>query len=201
MDEGGEMSSHELFDYWELNSADQTAILGEFKRTTSGYLISMIIFNWTNQEEREMDSFRIMPKASLKVVAPNSASQTTLKEQAKQLAKTLENIFQISSDSLPLEELENYHLNSRLNAWLEIRKGINSSNINGFESLGLNKTTTIDYLNLQALGIRDYQKILADLHKAKPLTIRDRIAYARRHKWIDSVGHGERTSEMTRFAE
>ena len=88
------MSSNDLFEYWELNSADQTAILGEFKRTTSGYLISMIIFNWTNQEEREMNSFRIMPKASLKVVAPNSASQTALKEQAKQLAKTLENIFQ-----------------------------------------------------------------------------------------------------------
>jgi hypothetical protein len=161
----------------------------------------MIIFNWTNLEELEMDSFRIMPKASLKVVAPSSASQTALIEQAKQLAKTLESIVKINGDSLPLEELENYHLKLRLNAWLEIRKRINSSNRNGFESLGINKTTTIDYLNLQALGIKDYQKILADIHNAKPLTIRDRIAYARRHKWIDSVGHGERTSEMTRFAE
>ena len=30
------------------------------------------------------------------------------------------------------------------------------------ESLGINKITTIDYLNLQSLGIKDYQKILAE---------------------------------------
>ena len=67
------------------------------------------------------------------------------------------------------------------------------------QELGINKTTTLDYLNLQSLGIKDYQKILANLEGAKPLTIRDRIAYARRYEWIPSVGHGERKSEMTRI--
>jgi hypothetical protein len=52
-----------------------------------------------------------------------------------------------------------------------------------------------------AQDFADYQKILAEVHNAKPLTIRDRIAYARRHGWIESVGHGERTSNMTRLAE
>ncbi len=61
-----------------------------------------------------------------------------------------------------------------------------------FEGIGKNRTTTLDYINIKNLGIFDYQVLLGLIHNAKPLTIRDRIAYARRHSWIPNVGHGNR---------
>jgi hypothetical protein len=61
-----------------------------------------------------------------------------------------------------------------------------------FESIGVNRTTTLDYMNIKNLGIFDYQGLLSFIHNAKPLTVRDRIAYARRHGWIPKVGHGFR---------
>jgi len=61
-----------------------------------------------------------------------------------------------------------------------------------FEGIGKNRTTTLDYINIKNLGILDYQDLLGLIHSAKPLTIRDRIAYARRHGWIPSVQHGTR---------
>ena len=195
------MAKAEMFDYWEVNPKDQTAILGEFQNTTTGILISMIIFQWTNSQGQEITSFRITPKASLKIVVSKTTSESSLQEQAKKLSTTLHGLIQSDTNSLPLEELENFDVKLRLNAWLELRNSINSDNKGEIDALGINKTTTVDYLNLQAFGIKDYQKILAEVHNAKPLTIRDRIAYARRHGWIESVGHGERTSNMTRLAE
>ena len=61
-----------------------------------------------------------------------------------------------------------------------------------FEGIGKNRTTTLDYINLKNLGILDYQRLLGLIENAKPLTIRDRIAYARRQGWIPKVGHGFR---------
>jgi len=61
-----------------------------------------------------------------------------------------------------------------------------------FEGIGKNRTTTLDYINIKNLGILDYQSLLGFIHNAKPLTIRDRVAYARRHGWIPSVQHGTR---------
>jgi len=61
-----------------------------------------------------------------------------------------------------------------------------------FEGIGINRTTTLDYINIKNLGILDYQGLLGLIHSAKPLTIRDRVAYARRHSWIPKVQHGTR---------
>jgi hypothetical protein len=190
-----------MFDFWEVNPEDQTATLGQFNKTTSGMLISMIIFKWNNFQGQEINSFRITPKAALKIVVPKSTPEIIVLGQAKNLSKTLNGLILSDIESLPLEELGRFDEKILLNVWLELRKYIINLNKNNYESLGTNKSTTIDYLNLQAFGIKDYQKILAEVHNAKPLTIRDRIAYARRHGWIESVGHGERTSKMTRIEE
>jgi hypothetical protein len=190
-----------MFDFWEVNPEDQTATLGQFNKTTSGMLISMIIFKWNNFQGQEINSFRITPKAALKIVGPKSTPEIIVLGQAKNLSKTLNGLILSDIESLPLEELGRFDEKILLNVWLELRKYIINLNKNNYESLGTNKSTTIDYLNLQAFGIKDYQKILAEVHNAKPLTIRDRIAYARRHGWIESVGHGERTSKMTRIEE
>ena len=69
------MKNNGTFDYWEVRPKDQTAIMGEFKKTTSGFLISLIIFKWTNLQDQELTSFRISPKASLKIVAAESTSE------------------------------------------------------------------------------------------------------------------------------
>jgi hypothetical protein len=103
------------------------------------------------------------------------------------------------TQNLPFEELNRFKTKTRIFAWLQIREHIKKKYTKDFETLGINKTTTIDYLNLQAIGLKDYQRIISQLENSKPLTVRDRIAYARRHKWIQSVGHGDRTGEMTRL--
>ena len=77
--------------------------------------------------------------------------------------------------------------------------GANMKDILYFNSKKFIKGLTTNPSLMKKSGIKDYQKILADLYNAKPLTIRDRIAYARRHKWIPSRGHGERTAEMIRL--
>ena len=61
-----------------------------------------------------------------------------------------------------------------------------------FEGLGVNQKTVLDYLNLKGLGLTDYQNKLSALWGASRLTIRDRIAYARRNNWIPKVTKGKR---------
>ena len=195
------MEPKESPDYWEVTPNKQTAILGEFSTTTSGILISLIGFKWTKVKLQELGSFRIYPVASLRIVAPKNSDESDLLQLVKNLAKTLQPLILANDQSLPLEELENFDVKSRLNVWLKLRKDITNSNEKDIEALGINKATLVDYLNLQSLGIRDYQKILAEVYDAKPLTIRDRIAYARRHKWIEPVEHGDRTSQMTRITK
>ena len=117
----------------------------------------------------------------------------------KELTKTIAIMSKGVTENLPLEELNRFKTKTRIFAWLQIREHLKSKYSKDFEALGINKTTTLDYLNLQAIGLKDYQKIISQLDNSKPLTIRDRIAYARRHKWIQSVGHGDRTGEMTRL--
>lgn len=195
------MSQQQQIDYWEVSPNSQSAVMGDFKKTNVGSLISLIGLKWTQIEADEIASFRITPIASIKIGVSKKKQEKELIQISKKLSQTLFQIIKENIESLPVEELDNFDLKSRLSAWLEIRRINNTKFTEVIESLGVNKTTTIDYLNLQALGIKDYQKILADKYNAKPLTIRDRIAYARRHKWISSVGHGERTAEMTRLVK
>jgi len=97
------------------------------------------------------------------------------------------------------EFLGSISLNARRWHWAKYKSDNNSKHKEFFDYLGINRATTLDYLNLQALGIKDYQRIIATTDNQNTLTIRDRIAYARRHGWIDKVGHGVRTSQMTKL--
>jgi hypothetical protein len=97
------------------------------------------------------------------------------------------------------EFLGSISLNTKRWHWAKHKSDNNSKHKEFFDYLGINRTTTLDYLNLQALGIKDYQRIIATTDNQNTLTIRDRIAYARRHEWIDKVGHGVRTPEMTKL--
>ena len=97
------------------------------------------------------------------------------------------------------EFLDPICFNTRRWHWAKHKSDNNSNHKEFLDRLGINRVTTLDYLNLQALAIKDYQRIIAVMDNQNTLTIRDRIAYARRHDWIDKVGHGVRTSQMTKL--
>ena len=61
-----------------------------------------------------------------------------------------------------------------------------------FRSIGVNRTTTLNYINLKNLRVDNYTNLLGSIDNAKPFTVRDRIAYARRMNWIPKVQHGTR---------
>jgi hypothetical protein len=186
-------------DFWEMNIGSRIAVLGEFKKTTSGHLISLALFSWTETKLDWIDSFRIHPLVTLSISDSEKALESQLVARAKELTKTISMLPRVETQNLPLEELNRFKLKTRIFAWLQIREHLKTKYTKDFEALGINKTTTLDYLNLQAIGLKDYQRIISQLDNSKPLTVRDRIAYARRHKWIQSVGHGDRTGEMTRL--
>ena len=195
------MTKAQTPDYWELDTRYQRAVLGEFKKTTKGTMIALALFDWTEIEKDWINTFRISPTVTMSISEAERIEENQLLMRAKELTRIITTISKKNNKSLPEVELNRFRTSARLFAWLQIREFLKQKYPKDFDVLGINRTTTIDYLNLQALGIKDYQKILAEVHNAKPLTIRDRIAYARRHDWIESVGHGERTSQMTRFAE
>jgi len=195
------MAKTQVPDYWLLETKDQRAVLGEFKKTTRGTMIALALFDWTEIEKEWINTFRIFPTATISISEVEKTDENQLLIRAKELTKIISSMSKKNNQSLPEVELNRFQTSARIFAWLHIRELLKKKYPKDFEVLGINRTTTIDYLNLQSLGVKDYQKILAEVHNAKPLTIRDRIAYARRHNWIESVGHGERTSQMTRFAE
>jgi len=112
---------------------------------------------------------------------------------------------QVFELSLPLETnvasefLATISLNIRKWHWAKHKQDNTSKFKKYFDLIGINRSTTLDYLNLQSLALKDYQRIIATVENQNTLTIRDRIAYARRHGWIDKVGHGVRTPEMTKL--
>lgn len=195
------MTKTQVPDYWELETRDQRAVLGEFKKTTRGTMISLALLDFTEVENEWINSFRIFPTLTISISEVEKTDESQLLVKAKELTKIISAVSKKNSQSLPEVELNRFRTSARIFAWLQIRELHKRKYPKEFEVLGTNRTTTIDYLNLQSLGVKDYQKILAEVHNAKPLTIRDRIAYARRYNWIEPVGHGERTSQMTRLTK
>jgi hypothetical protein len=191
------MGKHNAPDFWELDRAQNLLCIGEFKKTNMGNFVSLLTIQWGTINPNWIESFRIIPISSIHFSMQSNTSEKGLLTKCRAIWKSNIELNKKLDAPLPVEELDKYkdiHW-----AWEFIRSELHKTYHKNFQELGINKTTTLDYLNLQSLGIKDYQKILANLEGAKPLTIRDRIAYARRYEWIPSVGHGERKSEMTRI--
>jgi hypothetical protein len=184
-------------DFWELDRTHNLLGIGEFKKTNMGTFVSLLTIQWRTTNQNWIESFRIIPISSTHFSMQSNTSETGLLTKCRTIWKSNIELNKKLDAPLPVEELDKYKDVSW--AWEYLRSEIHKKYHKNFKELGINKTTTLDYLNLQSLGIKDYQKILANLEGAKPLTIRDRIAYARRYEWIPSVGHGERKSEMTRI--
>ena len=116
------MSQHLKIDYWEVSPDSKSAVMGEFKETNSGSLISLVGLKWTQKEEEEIASFRITPVASIKIGVAKNKKEPELLQTAKKLSQTLFQLIKENNESLPIEELDNFDLKSRLNAWMEIRR-------------------------------------------------------------------------------
>jgi len=184
-------------DFWEVDRSQNLLGIGEFKKTNTGTLVSLLSIHWTLLSPNWIESFRIIPVSSIHFSMQPHINESGLLTKCRSIWKSNIQISNKLQAALPVEELTKY--GDVYWAWEFITTELHQKFHKQFKELGINKTTTLDYLNLQSLGIKDYQKILANLEGAKPLTIRDRIAYARRYEWIPSVGHGERKSGMTRL--
>ena len=115
-------------------------------------------------------------------------------EEIRHIANNLET-------ALPIESFRHFPESYRRWIWRLHRKFIRDNFPDLKDLLGVNRLTTLDFLNLQALGCKDYQLLIAEEERAKPLAIRDRIAYARKHGWLESAIHGERMPYMTRLVK
>lgn len=102
---------------------------------------------------------------------------------------------------IPIESFLHFPESYRRWIWRFHRRFIKQNYQEFTKDIGINRFTTLDYLNLQSLGCKDYQAVIAKEDNAKPLAIRDRIAYARRHGWIESAEHGERMPFMTKVVK
>ena len=184
-------------DFWEVDRAQNLLGIGEFKKTNMGTFVSLLNIQWRTTNPNWIESFRIIPISSTHFSMQSNTGESGLLSKCRTIWKSNLELNKKLDAPLPVEELDKYK--DIYWAWEFIRSEIHKKYHKNFQELGINKTTTLDYLNLQSLGIKDYQKILANVEGAKPLTIRDRIAYARRYEWIASVGHGERKSEMNKI--
>jgi len=178
----------------------------EIKRTQFGlnYLwFATSVSPIEGNRDRWIESQRLKPLIFLaEAVArvPNSQGKDldfAVENRAREIIRLLED----SSAQLSSEVVEKIDNGIRLGHWLYHREKSRKDNQDWYFELGINRATTLDYLNLQALGLKDYQKLLSEIDGDKPLTIRDRIAYARRHNWIPSPGHGSRTSQMNKILD
>lgn len=190
---------YQLPDELFIDPKNKVAQVFELKKTKSGALVSVLSIQWTSKSEKWVESFRLKPLSSIHFVIPNNPNKRDWNNKITKVEKLNLDLAKDLNLSLPIEELTKYP--DLIGAWLEIRKAILLGHEDYVKDIGVNKLTTIDYLNLQSLGILNYQKILGNLYKSKPLTIRDRIAYARRHAWIPSVNHGDKKTNVNEVIE
>lgn len=154
-------------------------------------------------KDKWIDSQRVRPIFFLAEAidqAPNQQHES-MNQIVEKRAKEIITLIRDDAGQLSNEIVETLDSGLRLGHWLYHRKESRENYQDWYSELGINRATTLDYLNLQALGLKDYQKLLSQIDGDRPLTIRDRVAYARRRGWISSPGHGSRTSQMNKTIE
>lgn len=178
----------------------------------SGYLVSLKIEeidneieNWVwfvthmSETRENVDDWTQMRRLSAVLFLIESHMQDESNVDFDARAEQIMKMSYKLTTNIVSEFLDPICFNTRKWHWAKHKSDNNSNHKEFLDRLGINRVTTLDYLNLQALAIKDYQRIIAVMDNQNTLTIRDRIAYARRHNWIDKVGHGVRTSQMTKL--
>jgi hypothetical protein len=178
----------------------------------AGYLVTLKIEeidsqieNWVwfvthvSETREKVDDWTQMRRLSAVLFLIESHMQDEAKLDFDARAEQIMKMSYKLTTNIVSEFLDPISFNTRRWHWAKHKSDNNSKHKEFLDRLGINRVTTLDYLNLQALAIKDYQRIIAVMDNQNTLTIRDRIAYARRHGWIDKVGHGVRTSQMTKL--
>lgn len=177
------------------------------EKTNAGGAISFLVAKGRFVDHKRYQSEDWLEFGKLDVILVMSfgvTEQEMLKSIEEVVGQYWTKIISISKDlttPIPIESFVHFPESYRRWIWRLHRKYIKKHYKNFVEEIGLNRFTTIDYLNLQSLGCKDYQAVIAKEENAKPLAIRDRVAYARRYGWIDSAEHGERMPYMTKVVE
>jgi hypothetical protein len=175
------------------------------KTTTSGGFVHFLVSKWTpiaeDWDENWIDSRRLKIVLTLQMGIPKELGKNEDFEIVSDAWEVVRKLAKSIDDEVPIEGFSFFPESYRRWIWRFNHRYMKKNHKDFIEYIGLNRATTLDYLNLQALGCKDYQAIIAKEVNAKPLAIRDRIAYARRHGWIDSVKQGTRTSQMTKLGK
>jgi hypothetical protein len=137
---------------------------------------------------------------SVKSLSMNSEIDQQKIEQLWSMLADLER--NSNSEELPVDTFNSFPIKSRRKLWLLIRQFWMETEPWFFSQIKTNRKSVLDYLNLQALGVDEYQKTIASNEedpKTNPLTVRDRIQYARKMGWLDKPSHGSRKSNQLRL--
>lgn len=137
-------------------------------------------------------------------------SVTGLEANPKIGEKEIENLWVMLADllrdkqieELPIETFMSFSPESRRKLWIKTRNFWIENEKWFYEQIKINRKSVLDYLNLQALGLDEYQKTIAlqeEDPKTNPLTIRDRIQYARKMGWLEKPSYGSRKSNQLRL--
>ena len=128
-------------------------------------------------------------------------SETKIKELWETLAEVVRSN---KGDELPVETFDSFPKVGRRLLWSWVRDFWAEEEPWFFDQIKTTRKTTLDYLNLQALGIDEYQKTIASKEanlKTSPLIIRDRVQYARKMGWIKKPSYGSRQSNQLRLSK
>ena len=169
-----------------------------FSKSQDGGVVSFLVAKWSPISNEWINSRRLKVVLALEM---GWQSEGENKEDLTQVSEAWETVRKLAKNleiELPIESFARFPESYRRWIWRFNHRYTKTNHKDFVESIGVNRLTVLDYLNLQALGCKDYRSIIAKEVNAKPLAIRDRIAYARRHGWIDSVKHGMRTPEMNK---
>lgn len=169
-----------------------------FSKSSDGGVISFLVAKWTPISKDWIDSRRLKVILSLEMGWKNQAQNREDITEVKDAWEIVRKLSKNLEVELPIESFLRFPESYRRWIWRFNHRYLVTHHKEFVETIGVNRLTVLDYLNLQALGCKDYQAIIAKEVNAKPLAIRDRIAYARRHGWIESVKHGMRTPEMNK---
>lgn len=169
----------------------------EVKRSNLG-----LVANWVTSQFRfsynpEFDDFENSIKCYIPFILTETYEITSEKELENLLRRKLETLSKLYEDPrglLPINILQQIDKNIGLEHWKYHRKKY----LDLDSEIGIQRRTVFDYLLLQSLGLKDFASYISKEDKVKLLTVRDRLAYARRHGWIKKPGVGVRTSYMNK---
>lgn len=149
-------------------------------------------------DENWISSRTIAPIMLVSLSSEQDFPEVELQTHKRNFGKMVD-LYEDSSRGLPVQSIRQIPEGTRIEHWRFFKQQTDELDPRWIQHIGVNRKTTIDYLNLQRLGCINYVKHIADQDQEGERAIRARVAYARRQGWIKEAGHGIRTSQLTKL--